>query len=256
MLEGIETGYEEKYDFPYRDAPPERVYILASAPRSGSTYMSHLLWRSGCLGAPLEYFNFLPTGHYAAMSGSAERQIALWRSVLHRRTSPNGVFGVKCFPAMVGALARANPALFREVTSTLLASSPDPKIVQLKRRDRIAHAISYARAARSGIWRAEQEEKEQPATVPYSKAAIDEALEAIGTQEAVWDSLYANSGITPLVVWYEDVIERPEETVESVAEHLAVTLEPSATVSVPEIRRQSREDAERWAEQHRYSQSR
>ena len=250
MLEGIETGYEEKFDFPYREALPERVYILASAPRSGSTYLSHLLWQSGCLGAPLEYFNFLPTGHYASVSGSAEKQIALWRSVLHHRTSPNGVFGVKCFPAMVNYLAQRNPALFREVTSTLLASNPDPKIVQLKRRDRIAHAISYARAVRSGIWRAEQEEKGQPATVPYSEDAIDEALQALGGEEATWDSLYANSGITPLVLWYEDVIERPEEAVESVATHLGVTLDPSATVSVPEIRRQSRADAEKWAEQH------
>lgn len=47
MLEGIETGYEEKFDFPYRSQPPERTYILASVPRSGSTYVSHLLWRTG-----------------------------------------------------------------------------------------------------------------------------------------------------------------------------------------------------------------
>ena len=64
MLHGIETGYEERYDFPERDGPPDRVYVLASLPRSGSTYLSHVLWESGCLGAPLEYLNFLPGGHY------------------------------------------------------------------------------------------------------------------------------------------------------------------------------------------------
>ena len=255
MLEGIETGYEEKFDFPYREALPERVYILASVPRSGSTYLSHLLWQSGCLGAPLEYFNFLPTGHYAAAARSAEKQIAIWRSVLHRRTSPNGVFGVKCFPGMVEHLGQGNPALFREVTALLLTANPNPKVVQLKRRDRIAHAISYARAVRSGIWRAEQEEKGQPATVSYSEQAIDEALQVLGRDEAAWDSLYSNSGITPLVLWYEDVVERSEEAIESVAGYLGVTLDPSATVSVPEIRRQSREDSERWAEQHAHSQS-
>jgi len=255
VLEGIETGYEAEYDFPYRDALPERIYILASVPRTGSTYLSHLLWQSGCLGAPLEYFNFLPTGHYAAAAGSAEKQVAYWRSALHRRTSPNGVFGVKAFPAMVSHLALGNPALFREVTSTLLAANPNPRIVQLKRRDRIAHAISYARAARSGIWRAEQEEKGQPATVPYSQDAIDEALQVLGNEEAAWDSLYANSGTKPFVLWYEDVVERPNEAVERVAEHLAVTLDPSATVRVPEIRRQSRADGERWAERHAHSQS-
>jgi LPS sulfotransferase NodH len=255
MLEGIETGYEEKFDFPYREALPERVYILASAPRTGSTYLSHLLWQSGCLGAPLEYFNFLPTGHYAAVAGSPGGQLALWRSVLHRRTSPNGVFGVKCFPAMVNHMAQGNPTLFREVTATLLTANPDPKVIQLKRRDRIAHAISYARAARSGIWRAEQEEKVGPATVAYSEGAIEEALQALDGEEAAWEMLYANWRIKPLVLWYEDVVERPEETVERAAEHLGVTLDPSATVSIPEIRRQSRTDAEHWAEQHAHSQS-
>ena len=72
----------------------------------------------------------------------------------------------------------------------------------------------------------------------------------MGNDEAAWNALYTNSGITPLVLWYEDVIERPNEAVETVAGYLGVTLDPSATVGVPEIRRQSREDAERWAEQH------
>ena len=126
MLEGIETGYEEKFDFPYREALPERVYILASVPRSGSTYLGHLLWQSGCLGAPLEYFNFLPTGHYAAAASVPEKQLEIWRSVIHHRTSPNGVFAVKCFPGMVDDLARGNPALFREVTAMLLTANPNP----------------------------------------------------------------------------------------------------------------------------------
>ena len=255
MLEGIETGYEEKFDFPYRDAPPERVYILASVPRSGSTYLSHLLWQSGCLGAPLEYFNFLPTGHYAAAAGSAEKQIAIWRSVVHRRTSPNGVFGVKCFPGMIEHLAKGNPALFHEVTAMLLTANPNLKVVQLKRRDRIARAISYARAVRSGIWRAEQEEKGRPATVSYSEEAINEALQVLDRDEAAWDSLYANWRIKPLVLWYEDVVERPQEAIASVADYVGVMLDPSATVSVPQIRRQSRKDAERWAEQHAHNQN-
>ena len=250
MLDGIETGYEVKFDFPYRDALPERSYILASVPRTGSTYLSHLLWRSGCLGAPLEYFNFLPTGHYSIAADAPQKQIEIWRSVLHHRTSPNGVFGVKCFPGMVEDLARGNPALFQTVTALLLRSNPDPKVVQLKRRDRIAHAISYARARHSGIWRAEQEEKGQPATVPYSPRAVEEARQALSREEAAWDSLYANSGIKPLILWYEDVVEQAQKAVEDVAEYLGVALDPSAVVAVPDIRRQSRTDAERWAEQH------
>jgi LPS sulfotransferase NodH len=248
MLEEIETGYEEKFDFPYREALPERTYILASVPRTGSTYVSHLLWQSGCLGAPLEYFNFLPTGHYGSVSGSPEKQIELWRSILHRRTSPNGVFGVKAFPSMVQHLAQRNAALFQEVTATLLAGA-NPRIVQLKRRDRAAHAISYARARLSGIWRAEQE-KAQPSSVEYSEAAVEEALQVLGREESGWESLFAYRRIEPLILWYEDVVEQPETAVRQVSDHVGVALDSSMQVTVPEIRRQSQVDAVKWTERH------
>src|SRR5438309_4220982 len=119
VLEGIETGYEEKYDFPLRAQPPERVYLLATVPRTGSTYVSHILWRSGCLGAPLEYLNFLASSPFAFAHGQPEKQRELWRSVLHRRTSPNGVFGVKCFSTQLRELQQANPSLLLEVFAAL-----------------------------------------------------------------------------------------------------------------------------------------
>lgn len=157
MLDGIETGYEDRYDFPDRQQLPDRTYMFASVPRTGSTFLSHLLWRTGCLGAPLEYLNFLPSGPYHFVSGSPDKQITLWRSLLHRRTSPNGVFGVKCFPAQMKELHQGHRAVFSEVMATLVPRDNEPRIVQLKRRDRNAHAISYARAALSGVWRKEQE---------------------------------------------------------------------------------------------------
>lgn len=67
MLLGVETGYEAEFDFPLRPSPPPRPYLLASTPRSGSTYVSHLFWQTGCLGAPLEYCNFEPTGPYGSL---------------------------------------------------------------------------------------------------------------------------------------------------------------------------------------------
>jgi len=149
VLEGVETGYEEKFDFPSRPGLPERIYLLATVPRTGSTYVSHLLWRSGYLGAPLEYLNFLAEGPYGFAHGRAEKQTALWRSALHRRTSSNGVFGVKSFPLQLRELQRDNPSLLLEVFATLFPARGKRFIVRLKRRDSVAHAISFARALTS-----------------------------------------------------------------------------------------------------------
>ena len=247
MLEGIETGYEEKYDFPHRDGPPERVYIFASVPRSGSTFLSHLLWESGCLGAPLEYLNFLPSSPYGAVSGDPAGQMALWRSLLRRRTSPNGVFGIKCFPAQMQELQQRNPALFVEVMATLIPQGRKALMVRLRRRDELAHAISYARAALSGVWRKEQEAGGAP-QVDFHPGAVDHARKLIRQEEASWDRLLAQTGIEPLTLWYEDVVDTPADAVKAVGDYVGVTIDPGAAISIPKVEKQSETDPRRWAE--------
>ena len=80
MLLGIQTGYEAEFDFPAYRGSARRPYMLASVPRSGSTFVSHLLWETGCLGAPLEYCNFEPAGPYGHASRSADEQRRLWHA--------------------------------------------------------------------------------------------------------------------------------------------------------------------------------
>jgi len=252
VLEGIETGYEERYDFPYRPGGPDRVYMLATTPRAGSTYVSHVLWKSGCLGAPLEYLNFLPGSPYAAVHSQPEKQTALWCSVLSRRTSPNGVFGVKCFSLQLRELQRDNPSLLLEVFATLFPKGDRAQVVRLKRRDLVAHAISYARAALSGVWRKEQEMSATP-KVDYSDRAVDEARALLDRQEADWDLLFHEMGVEPLTLWYEDVLAQPDEAVRQVASYLGVAVNAAAAVAVPEVERQSQDDSKLWAE--RYSTS-
>ena len=252
MLEGIETGYEKKFDFPYRAGPPDRVYMLATLPRTGSTYVSHLLWSSGCLGAPLEYLNFLPGSPYAIAHGQPDKQMALWRSVLQRRTSPNGVFGVKCFSLQLRELQRDNPSLLQEVFETVFPKGRRAQVVRLKRRDSVAHAISYARAALSGVWRKEQEINATP-KVDYSDKAIGEARTLLDRQEADWDLLFKEIGVESLTLWYEDILAQPGAAVQQVASYLGVTVDPAAAVSIPEVERQSQDDSRLWAE--RYSAS-
>lgn len=249
MLEGIETGYEQKFDFPLRDDPPEQIYVLASVPRSGSTYLSHLLWGTGCLGAPLEYLNFLPGGHYGFASNAPEKQIAIWESVLHRRTSPNGVFGVKCFPMLIALLSRSNPELFRQATAMLMPADGSARVVRLKRRDRLAHAISFARAARSDIWRREQEPPDG-VMVEYSKAAVDQAMDELDRAETGWDPLFNSLQVEPLTLWHEDVVDCPGDAVRKVAKFLDVRLDPAAAVAVPEVRKQAQSDSHQWAERY------
>lgn len=249
MLDGVITGYEELFDFPERATPPERPWLLASVPRSGSTFVSHLLWATGCLGAPLEYLNFEPTGPYGFASGSAMAQAELWTAVQRRRTSPNGVFGLKAFPGQLEEVYRSNPRLMADVMRLLFPPARRGLVVQLRRRDSTAHAVSYARATLSGIWRKEQETEDRPEP-EYSHIALQRAERMIAVQEEAWQAMYRDLRIEPLTLWYEDVLADPQKAVTDVAAHLGVEIDPLAAIPVPQVERQSQEGAAEWKKRH------
>jgi LPS sulfotransferase NodH len=247
MLDGVETGYEGKFDFPGRR--PEIAYMLATVPRTGSSWLSHVLWQTGCLGAPLEYLNFDKDGPYFFAHDAPDQQDWLWRSVLQRRTSPNGVFGVKCFPMQLEALHQGNPRLLNSIWSTLLPAGRPGRIVYLGRRDRTAHAISYARATISGIWRKEQEAGGR-AEPEYSEAALATAGQWIDMQASGWEEMFRNLRIEPLRLWYEDVAASPGEAARQVADYLGVAIDAAASVRIPAVEKQSAEGSRAWAERH------
>lgn len=254
MLTHIDTGYEGKFDFPGRQQPPDITYLLASVPRAGSTYFSHLLWRTGCLGAPLEYLNFQSAGPYGFAAASPPLQLHLWRSVLRRRCSPNGVFGVKVFTPQLDQLQRNNPPLLEEVLGTMLPAGGPRRVVYVRRRDRVAQVVSYARATLTGIWRKEQERAGAP-RVEYSDEALDAADRGIAFQESVWDRMFNDLAIEPLIVWHEDALADGPAVAGAVAAYLGVSIDPTAAVQVPPIERQSEGDAAAWAARYANSRS-
>lgn len=249
MLEGIITGYEDRFDFPGRAAMPEKPYLLASVPRAGSTFVSHILWSSGCLGAPLEYLNFEPSGPYGAAHNQPAEQLRYWQTALARRTSPNGVFGLKAFPGQLHHLQQDNQALVDTVMRFLVGPRSSRKVVQLRRRDKTAHAISYARAMLSGIWRKEQEGEghEEP---EYSEIAFERAAKMIEQQDDGWTAMYRDIGIVPLVLWFEDVLAEPDAAIAQVGDYLGVSIDPIAAIEVPRIQKQSQAGAKAWAKRH------
>lgn len=247
----METGYEPKFDFPH-GTPIQTFYLLASVPRTGSTWLSHLLWQTGCLGAPLEYLNFDPEGPYGHAHASPTAQQQLWQDALAARTSPNGVFGAKCFPVQLEALQESNPRLLSAVITALMRQPGSKRIVYLMRRNRSAHAASFARAALSGVWREEQEAglAQRP---DYSEEALVSVDRGIDRMAAVWERTFRQLGIEPLRLWYEDAIADPETAKTQVAAYLGIPLDPAAAIAVPEVRKQSAPEIAAWAD--RYAES-
>lgn len=119
-----------EFDYPIRQ--PTRSLVLAATYRSGSTVVAEALYAAGGQGCPLEYFQV--PNRYPRFAGPDFR-----RTVMSHRTDDTGTFGVKIFPPEAGAVP--------------LAGLPDPLVIRVHRRDRVAAAVSTLRALQTARWR-------------------------------------------------------------------------------------------------------
>src|SRR5579859_1258482 len=110
------TLYMPEYDFQPREQAPSAEVMIAATPRSGSTTFCLSLWRTGVLGAPLEYANSGVQdriGRWSRKLGEAGRY---WDEIKRVRTGPNGVFSYKFFIPNYLELRRAAPELLPRIS--------------------------------------------------------------------------------------------------------------------------------------------
>ena len=236
-------------------------YLVCATERSGSTLLCELLSGTGVAGRPEEYFEFLnasgrvrqPREYFedAADPGILELLPPLepplpavpWPERLaaarERGTTPNGVFGAKMMWAYLGDfLAHGEP---EEQLGPL-------RWVHVERRDTLAQAISLWRAVQTAQWRAE--DRDAAVDPVFHAGAIAHLKDRLEAHAAAWRDWFAERGIEPLEIVYEEFAADPEPTICAVHDHVGV---PSDGVAVPEppMRRQSDGRSQEWVDRFR-----
>lgn len=234
--ETVADGWDQfgpLYDHPPFDGVP-RVYLIAASARAGSHYLAHLLFNTGALGSPLEYFNPALYPKWQRLLDAPDH-LDMFRKLARRRTSPNGWFGIKIDWRHFAPLL-ADEALMQAMGKL--------EYVRLTRRDMIARAISHVIARQTGAWVSFHTIKNQP---HYDFAAIREALERIENDDRNWQDYFAARAIAPLTVAYEEMVADPAGIVDRVCAHLGLA---DRAVSRPPLmtRRQSTELNGEWKE--------
>ena len=229
--------YEEEFDFPLRDEEPMITYAIATVPRTGSTHFATVLWRSGVLGAPMEYPNVRTVQRIIQRLGRGNI-VAYWKELKRRRTSPNGVFGYKLFVN----------TFERELLPYL---NPD-RVIYFTRSDKAAQAVSYARALQTDAWFAGAKELEKPI---YSFEQIRGCEDAIRQQEAAWEDIFATTKTVPLRINYDDLRSDPNSVLDLVCRDLGVEPDPIVECNVPEIERQGDAINREWIERYKHEVS-
>ncbi len=233
---GMRTMAED-HDFRGR-TKPTLFYAIASTPRSGSTLLARLLWATGAMGAPTEYFNY---------EGPMLRMVARLRprnlaeyavQLLQLRTSPNGVFGFK-----------AHWDQFQLVRNGgLLGFFPGLRFIHIERTDRLAQAVSMVRAQQTGQWESSVTQKFEPT---YDPARIRYWLRRIDEEAAAWQALLRHRRVQPITIAYDALAADPDGAVDGILQRFRLTRAAPPPVQLPEMRRQSDSLNREWIERFR-----
>jgi LPS sulfotransferase NodH len=230
--------YMPEYDFQPREEAPSAEVMIAATPRSGSTAFCLSLWRTGLLGAPLEYANFGVQdriGRWARKSGEAWRY---WDEIKRARTGPNGVFSYKFFIPNYLDLRRTAPELLPRISPS--------HVIYFTREDTLAQAISYSKAAKSGIWFGGATGT-TPA-VEFDPQHIRDCYFSILRQRQSWEQVFELTNATVLRVSYEEFLRDRRATAQRVARFVLGENATTAAIDIPDILIQRDEESVAWKE--------
>lgn len=188
-------------------------YSIAFTPRCGSNHLCDLLTQAG-IGQPTEYFQYeLPHWKVADLEGAVLK-------VLQENTV-NGIFGAKMahdhcawLQSAIGKITGRN-----ELLGDVL---PNHKWLRLVRKDKVAQAISLYRAQMTQEWLKWQDDSKSNVDIPFDFLAIVACYHTVVTAELAWDVYFSEYRIEPQIITYEDLAERPHQTVAAIAAYLAL----------------------------------
>lgn len=226
-------------------------YLLCGTPRTGSTLLCSLLASTGVAGRPESYFRAPDERTWAARLGVGAdfdyRRFA--RAARVAGSTPNGVFAAR---VMWGTMSRIvdglDPAPRERRDLDVLVEAFGPlRMVHLRRDDAVGQAVSWARAEQTGFWQDGDRAEAEPR---LDLGAIDDLVRTVEDHNAAWGRWFAEQGITPHRVTYEEVTADPRRAVLAILDHLDIE-PPASWRPAARERRQADEVNAAWTRRYR-----
>jgi LPS sulfotransferase NodH len=246
---------------------PSSSYLVCASQRSGTTMLCRALAETGIAGRPDEYFLAVDEsdrpewrgwehGPFGRAHGARDREHYL-EIVAGLGTTPNGVFGAKLMwnnlPWAVAKFQELPRFSGLDRAAVLHAAFPGLRVVHVTRRDRVRQAVSWARMAQDGVWVESDDEPARPTAAPRYDFRLISDLEALIVEsEAGWRELFAELGVTPYEVVYEDIVVDGgfETAVLGVLDHLGLGTGGLTEAPRPRTHRQSDDLNDAWVERY------
>jgi LPS sulfotransferase NodH len=232
-------------------------YIICATPRSGSTLLCDLLKETGVAGRPDSFYRSQSIADYAkrlSVAPGPDFERRYLAAVVAAGTGDTGMFGMRVMwptmPELAERLAALFPALTTE-TDRLAAVFGTPRYIHLERKDKVAQAVSRARAEQSGLWHrhadgSERERVKDDRPPVYDAAQLTAFVAEAEAHNAAWEAWFAAGQIEPLRLSYEELAADPPGTLAKVLSTLGLNAGIAQTVK-PRTARMADTESLSWA---------
>ena len=203
-------------------------YAILASPRSGSTLISRMLYETKMAGDPLEYFNPYLLQLERTRTGLPNLGYQEFLSQMeHRRTSPNGYFGIQLhYSQFMDAFSaqRISESMARFILCF-------DKLIWVRRRDRLRQAVSFALARRNNVWSSEDIETRRIGSVSeIHPAAMVQAMNVVCGNDFGWERLIKSLRLKVHQVWYEELVADYDNQCAKVMNYLEI---PDSALQIP-----------------------
>lgn len=248
--------------------PPQTTYIICALPRSGSHLLGEALYATRLAGKPDEYFQPNAQGQLQNETGLiaelyGEKSLEEFHQfVMEIATTPNGVCGVTLHSNYLHHIInnyRTLPQYADLNTYEIInALFYNPKFIWLQRRNKVRQAVSWIKAMHTGVWGVSKDkvpQKKRTQMPKYDYFVLEHQIERFRRFEAQWGAFFEEYEIEPLVVVYEDLAQKVEETTLKVLDFLEIPYPSDIEFAERKLQKQANATTEKWVQTY-YQQKR
>lgn len=200
------------------------VFFIAFTNRCGSTLLAELLNQSG-LGIPPRSETFNGDLVVATCEAHSIKSFTDYFLRVVDGWSNQHRVGFKIGPRQLFWLTR----------SGFLSQFKAVKIINCRRQDRVAQAVSYYLAEQTGRWHSQMGQGGNAERIPYSREGILGCLQTIHQSQQLIN-YYADIHNTPIIsVDYEDILQQADRQIQRIAEFLGFAPCAVAPVNLDDV---------------------
>lgn len=229
-----EDQFSNEHDFP-RVENPSKILIIASTGRCGSHMLGHALHKTDAFGFPLEYANLANLDEWKNKLNTDNLQDTI-AELKKRRTSPNGVFGIKIHYSHIKVFGG-----FENV----LKCFPNAYYILLSRENVLEQAVSLSIASQTGGWISGQKLVSEDSKYDFKQ--IDESLRSIILDNSSWRYALAANGCNYIEMDFDNICNNLADALQSIASFVNCEIDQSKIPKDQVTKKQSNQRNIDWA---------